>query len=133
MVLEIGSGGLQKELQSDATVVYTSADYELAVVASMLRNGVGSATLSPALALNRNTIVRKYDLTVRAAHAPRTQAQNVAQVRAYTAEGQHTVVVDFGTPRTVSYIDVPAGFIVQRVSSWAGAQFAWPFYPASGP
>ncbi|MBX3670453.1 MAG: hypothetical protein KF778_18790 [Rhodocyclaceae bacterium] len=119
-----------KDIAIGAPFVYQDADidYVLAVVASQLFNGVGAVTLDPPLTLNRNTLVRKYDLTLGAAHAPRTQAQNVAQVRAYSNAGAHTVVIDFGTPRTVSYIDVPSGTKITKVAAWAGAQFGFPFY-----
>lgn len=111
---------------------YPATDYVLAVFASLLSDGVGSVTLSPLLQLNRNTIVRKFDVTVGAVHASRTQAQNVAQVRAYSSSGAHTVVIDFGTPRTVSYAEILGGPKIQRVSAWAGAQFGRPFFPADG-
>ncbi|MBL8481813.1 MAG: hypothetical protein JNJ60_06440, partial [Rhodocyclaceae bacterium] len=122
-----------KNLDFAGPLVYQDAeiDYVLAVVASQLFNGVGAVTLDPPLTLDRNSLVRKYDLTLGAAHAPRTQAQNVAQVRAYSNAGAHTVVIDFGTPRTVSYIDVPAGTNITRVAAWAGAQFGFPFYSGS--
>jgi hypothetical protein len=129
----VANVGVPKGKSVGGPFVYQDAtiDYVLAVVASQLAEGVGSVTLTPPLQLNRNTIVRKYDLKVAAAHAPRTQAQNVAQVRAYSASGVHTVVIDFGTPRTVSYVDVPSGTKILRVSAWAGAQFGLPFFPSA--
>lgn len=92
-------------------------------------DGISSASLSRQL--DKNTIVRKFDVIVHAEPATRTEAQQVAQVRAYETAGKHTLVLDFGTPRTVSEIAVLAArnTDILNVKPWTGAQFGVPFYP----
>src|SRR5712691_2879389 len=58
--------------------------------------GIVSASLSPKLELDKNTVVRRYDLKVKARRATQTAADKVAQVRAYSTTAGNTLVIDFG-------------------------------------
>lgn len=91
-------------------------------------DGITSFTLS--VELPRNALVRKYEIVVRARRASATSVAAVAQVRSSVASALdiagrgRAVVLDFGTPRTVSGVQVPAGFAVVRVTPWLGMAFA---------
>src|SRR5260221_8640713 len=69
-------------------------------------DGISSATLE--VSLPRNAVVEQFDIVVQAKPASGTHVQNVAQIRANPGTAADNVgqgmaiVVDFGTPRTVS-------------------------------
>ena len=108
---------------------YTNAmlgTYEIAYYAMLVSTGISSATLSVSLA--KNTLVRRFDVIVQAGRAQQTAVDRVAQVRAYSSSGDNKVVIDFGVPRTVSAINVPAGVDITEVSAWTGAAFGRPFF-----
>lgn len=98
------------------------------VVKYLAQVGSGLAVLDPPLVINKNTVIRKFDVVLQAARATQTRVESVAQVRAYSNAGSHTIVIDFGTPRTASYIRAPSGIKIMQVAAWAGAQFGFPFY-----
>jgi hypothetical protein len=87
-----------------------------------LFDGVTTATLD--ISLPRNALVDDYRVLVRAERVDSTLVQEVAQVRSYASNAGNELVVDFGTPRTVSGIDLPAGVNVLAVHPWLGSQFA---------
>ena len=91
-------------------------------------DGITSFTLSVELA--RNALVRKFEVIVQARRASATLVAGVAQVRSSAATASdlvgkgRSVVLDFGTPRTVSGVQVPANFVIVRVTPWIGMAFA---------
>jgi hypothetical protein len=91
-------------------------------------DGISSFTLNVVLA--RNALVRKYEVVVHAQRASATAAAAVAQIRSTEASASdiagrgQAVVLDFGTPRTVSGVQVPPGFAIVRVTPWIGIAFA---------
>jgi hypothetical protein len=87
-----------------------------------LFDGVTTATLD--IQLPRNALVDDYRVLVRAERVDSTLVQEVAQVRSYASNAGNELVVDFGTPRTVSGVDLPGGVNVQFVYAWLGSQFA---------
>lgn len=98
--------------------------------------GVSAAALAPGLNLPRNTLVQRFDVVVGATRATRTPAQAAGQVRAYNNNGMHTVIIDFGVPRTVSSVSAAFGSSVEilKVAAWIGAKFDAPFFgPVVGP
>ena len=100
--------------------------YQLVYVAYQPTTGISSASLS--VNLRKNTLVRRFDVIVRAARAQQTHAADVAQVRSASTATAQNVVIDFGVPRTVSLISVD-GANVLKVRAWTGAAFATsPFY-----
>jgi len=105
----------------------TVAGYEVSYYAMLVTNGISSATLS--LTLAKNTLVRRFDVIVQASRAQQTAVEKVAQVRAYSGgSSDNKIVIDFGVPRTVSAINVPAGTNITAVSAWTGAAFGDPFF-----
>jgi hypothetical protein len=87
-----------------------------------LFDGVTTATLD--ISLPRNALVNDYRVLVTAQRVDSTLVQEVAQVRSYASNAGNELVVDFGTPRTVSGIDLPSGVNILQVFSWLGSQFA---------
>jgi hypothetical protein len=87
-----------------------------------LFDGVTTATLD--ISLPRNALVDEYRVLVRAERVDSTLVQEVAQVRTYASNAGNELVVDFGTPRTVSGIDLPSGVNILAVYAWLGSQFA---------
>ena len=75
------------------------------------------------ITLPRNALVDQLDTVVTAARAFSVPAQVVAQVRTASIRGGKSVVLDFGTLRTVSAVTLPLGFTVQRLSIWNGLEF----------
>ena len=96
--------------------------------------GVSLAALAPPLTLPRNTLVQHFDIVVGASRATRTPAQAAGQVRAYDNAGVHTVIIDFGVPRTVSSVAIggSSGLQILAVAAWIGAKFDSPFFRATG-
>jgi len=94
----------------------------------LVTDGISSATLQVPLPLN--AVVQQFDVVLEAQTAAATLVQNVAQVRANPAtasdiSGQGmAIVIDFGTPRTVSAVQVPSGMSIVRVTPWIGTGFA---------
>jgi hypothetical protein len=95
-------------------------------------DGIQSASLS--LSLARNAVIQTFDVVVTARRAGAAPVHSVAQIRAsgpVSASANPRLVLDFGTMRTVSGLQVPAGMRVESVSAWLGMQFdAEPFYAA---
>ena len=89
----------------------------------------GAVQHTSGITLPRNALVEEFDVLVTAARATAVRANVVAQVRAGpssdTAIGDNglSVVVDFGTPRTVNAVSVPSPYKVATVKIWNGAQF----------
>ncbi len=113
-----------------------SADFSFIYLPYLGTTGVSSAALAPVLSLPRNTLVQRFDIVVGATRATRTPAQAAGQVRAYDNAGAHTVIIDFGVPRTVSSVGVRSGATLKilKVAAWIGAKFDNPFFgPAVGP
>lgn len=99
------------------------------VGAQQIANGISSFTLPVTLA--RNTVVRQYDVAVKAARAGATLAANVAQLRVNDATALDlqgnglSVIIDFGSLRTVSAVQVDnLNLAIIRVTPWTGAGFA---------
>lgn len=86
-----------------------------------LSEGATSATLQ--LQLPRNALVDRFQVQVKAQRVDRVQAQQVAQVRRYSQSGGNELVIDFGTPRTVSTISLPSPLSISGVFAWLGSQF----------
>jgi hypothetical protein len=92
----------------------------------------GAVQHTSGITLPRNALVEEFDALVTAARATAAKANVVAQVRAGpssdTAIGDKglSVVVDFGTPRTVSAVSVPSPYQIAAVKIWNGAQFVQP-------
>jgi hypothetical protein len=90
-------------------------------------DGISSFTLDVTLA--RNALVRKYDIVINADRASATFVNAVAQVRATPSSarglsgGGTAIVLDFGTPRTLSGVSVPSGMTIVRVTPWMGTAF----------
>jgi hypothetical protein len=112
------SNTLQESME---TVLFGGVTMKYAY-ASALFEGVTSVTLD--ISLPRNALVDKVELLVGARRVDSTDVQQVAQVRSYSSTGGHELVIDFGTPRTVCGIDLPAGASVLAVHAWLGSQFA---------
>ncbi len=92
-----------------------------------LYDGVTSASVD--ISLPRNALVDEYKFLAKAQRVDSTQVQEVAQVRSYSEGGNHEMVIDFGTPRTVSGVDLDAdsgaaALNVLMVFSWLGSQFS---------
>jgi len=92
-----------------------------------LFDGVTSASLD--ISLPRNALVDDYQFQVQARRVDSTQVQEVAQVRGYSTAGSHELVIDFGTPRTISGVDLDAdsgsaALNVLEVFAWLGSQFS---------
>ncbi len=73
--------------------------------------------------LPRNAVVDKYQVVITAAQAQAVAAGDAGQVRKTAGSGGATVVLDFGTPRTVSAVQAPANTLIYSVSPWGGTQF----------
>ncbi|HEX7333974.1 MAG TPA: hypothetical protein VF290_20890 [Pyrinomonadaceae bacterium] len=91
-------------------------------------DGISSFTLD--VTLPRNALIHSYDVVVQAQIASATAVEKVAQVRATEAaasdlakEGM-SVVLDFGTLRTVSGVLAPVDLGIVRVYPWLGTAFA---------
>ena len=87
-----------------------------------LFEGVVSKSLE--VVLPRNALVDEYLFEVRAQRVDMTLVQDVAQVRSYSSSDGNELIIDFGTPRTVSGIDLPDGSDVLTVYPWLGSQFS---------
>ena len=86
-----------------------------------LFDGVTSTTLD--VALPRDAVVDEFLVQVQARRVDSVKVQEVAQLRSYSNAGAHEMVIDFGTPRTVSGVSLPAGANVTGVYAWLGSQF----------
>ena len=86
----------------------------------------GVTEKSLAIQLPRNAVVKKYEVIVTAATAHAVLAGDAGQLRTTPVSGGVTVVLDFGTPRTVSAIAAPEGIRIKSVSTWIGTEFASP-------
>ena len=89
----------------------------------------GVTSVSATISLPRNALVDEYIFLAQAQRVDSTLVQEVAQVRSYSEGSNHELVIDFGTPRTVSGVDVVADSgkatpSVQGVFPWLGSQFA---------
>jgi hypothetical protein len=86
----------------------------------------GIVSFAMDVTLARNALVRVYDVVVNADRARATAVERVAQVRALPAERSTpaSIVLDFGTPRTVSGVLVQAPLIIVGITPWIGASFA---------
>jgi hypothetical protein len=73
--------------------------------------------------LPRNAWVRKYEVVMTAATAHAVTAGDAGQVRTTAIAGGVSVVLDFGTPRTVSAIAAPDGVLIESISTWLGTEF----------
>ena len=78
------------------------------------------------IVLHKNAVVKKYEVVIVAAPAHAVTAGEAGQVRTTQSGGSLTVVLDFGTPRTVSAIGAPEGASITSVSTWTGAEFFSP-------
>ncbi len=86
----------------------------------------GITEKSLAITLPRNAVVRRYEVVLKAATAHAVMAGTAGQLRATAITGGVSVVIDFGTPRTVSAIGAPAGGAVKSVATWIGTEFGEP-------
>ncbi len=113
------------------SVIATSRDTGNLLVAQSFKfapqlrtNGITSFTMVVKLA--RNALVRSYDIVVSADRASGTAVEQVAQVRAIAATDSEpaAIILDFGTPRTVSVIQVQEGLSIVAITPWIGTAFA---------
>lgn len=112
-----------KDAQRDFRT-YDRIEQVMRAVVSRQIDGIGSAALD--LSLRRNTLVRQYDLRVQArAAAGNSLARDLGQVRDSSPKNVYTVVIDFGTPRTVRGVQISQanGATITSISSWTGAKF----------
>lgn len=86
----------------------------------------GVTEKSLAIVLQKNAVVKKYEVVIVAAPAHAVTAGEAGQVRTTGSGGSRTVVLDFGTPRTVSAIGAPEGSSITSVSTWTGTEFFSP-------
>ncbi len=84
----------------------------------------GVTTVALNVTLPRNALVGKYEFVLQAQRVDSTLVQEVAQVRSYDTNGSKELVIDFGTPRTISGIDLPGDAKVTNAFSWLGSQFS---------
>lgn len=122
--LAIGSAGVSVQLDSRQLYQFYGAPKP---------DGVTEKSL--AISLPANAVVHKYEVVMGAAPAHAVSAAEAGQVRATPADGgMLNVVIDFGTPRTVSAVGVPSGALITSISSWIGTEFASPakFFSESG-
>ncbi len=84
----------------------------------------GVTTVALEVTLPRNALVSRYEFVVQARRVDSTLVQEVAQVRSYDTNGVKELVIDFGTPRTVSGIELPGDAKVTNAYSWLGSQFS---------
>jgi hypothetical protein len=97
--------------------------------AQQIANGI--STFSLPVTLPKNAVVQQFDVTVKAARAGAALAANVAQMRVNDATSPAlggnglSVVIDFGTLRTVSAVQVDnLDLAITSVTPWTGAAFA---------
>ena len=83
----------------------------------------GVTEKSLAITLPRNAVVGKFEVVITAATAHAVTAGEAGQVRTTSGSGATTVVIDFGTLRTVSAVGAPDGTFIRTVSSWIGTEF----------
>lgn len=89
----------------------------------------GVTSVSVDLPLPRNALVDDCKFLAQAQRIDYTKVQDVAQVRSYSDGGKHELVIDFGTPRTISGVDIypDIGKTMPKVTGvfpWLGSQFA---------
>jgi hypothetical protein len=92
--------------------------------AQLKTDGITSFTLPVTLA--RNAMVQSYPVVIHANPASAATVNTVAQIRATKSpslSGGTSIVVDFGTPRTISALSVPTGLGIVRVTPWMGTAF----------
>lgn len=100
------------------------------VVAGPQRVVNGLSAFSLPVTLPRNAVVRRLTFVVTAKRAGATAIETVAQYRVSDSASSDlvgrgkSIVVDFGSPRTVSAVQVPRGLSIVRVTPWIGAGFA---------
>src|SRR5262245_45520669 len=87
-------------------------------------DGVTEKSLT--IALPRNAVVRKFEVILTAATAHAVTAGDAGQVRTTDLPGGLSIVLDFGTLRTISAVEAPAGVLIHAVSTWIGTEFASP-------
>jgi hypothetical protein len=114
--------GAQASLLAGEVIGFESLALEVAYYFPLL-SLTGSTATTLELALPRNALVDSFKVQVQASRVNLVQAQQVAQVRSYSQASSHELVIDFGTPRTVSSISLPAPLTVRRVHGWLGSQF----------
>lgn len=112
--LNIVSQGFDKVTAGGLEMIYAYA--------YALFDGVTSVSVDVQLA--RNALVDDYRFLLQAKRVDSTKVQEVAQVRSYESAGSDELVIDFGTPRTVSGIDLPGDANVFQVFPWLGSQFS---------
>ncbi|BDI04715.1 hypothetical protein [Sphaerotilus microaerophilus] len=118
--------GVQANLLASEVIGFESLALEVAYYFPLVSlTGATSTTLE--LALPRNSLVDSFKVQVQARRVDLVQAQQVAQVRSYSqtvgTTTHHELVIDFGTPRTVSSVSLPSPLTVRRVYGWLGSQF----------
>ena len=125
-------GGYETYAYSNAEQYLVLSDRSVREAFSVITDGVASLTL--ALSLPRNAVVKAFDVVVHAERADAALLANAARLRPPVVNaGQVTVVADFGTLRTVSDIGVAfnssAAIEIKSVTAWTGTQFApFPIY-----
>lgn len=114
--------GAQASLRAGEVIGFESLALEVAYYFPLVSLS-GSTSTTLALSLPRNALVSSFKLQVQASRVNLVQAQQVAQVRSYSQDDSHELVIDFGTPRTVSSVSLPAPLTVHAVFGWLGSQF----------
>ncbi|MEY4755095.1 MAG: hypothetical protein RJA44_2770, partial [Pseudomonadota bacterium] len=116
--------------QKDFRYFDRTKDYGRSMLTSRQIDGLSSVEL--VLTFPRHTLVRQYDLIVTAEQTSgNSPASALGQVRATDANGSHTVVIDFGTPRTIRGVQISQanGATISSIQTWTGAKFADAFEP----
>lgn len=87
------------------------------------RRTTGIISASLAITLPDNAVVDAYDVVVTARRAGAAPVDTVAQVRGSGQETSSSVVIDFGTPRTVSGLELTGSDTIESVRPWIGMLF----------
>ena len=90
-------------------------------VPQLRTTGISSASL--AITLPKNAVVDVFDIVVAANRAGSAPVSTVAQVRSSGSGPSSKVVIDFGTPRTVSALEIATSDVINEVKPWVGMQF----------
>lgn len=99
--------------------------FQVLFIPQTVVDGIVSVSLD--IVLPKNAVVETFDVVAGAKRAKKTPVREVAQVRVNRSTSETAnaeVVVDFGTPRTVSGVTVPSRFSIAGVKPWIGAAFA---------
>ncbi|MFP2934231.1 hypothetical protein ACLESO_55750 [Pyxidicoccus sp. 3LG] len=144
VLLAAAQSGVQVSTLAAYAYAQPIAIHQVLLIRQRVANGTASASIEVKLA--GNALVRELDVVVQADRASWSALGSVGQVRRQDGPGSAiSVVVDFGTPRTVSAVALvgdsyltgesePGGFLsITGVRMWTGSAFATNrLYPPPG-